>query len=277
MRIGGIGRIGGLGFARQGGGVSPYSAEATAYFAAMSSQPTETQKAAINARIAAIKATTGLWDKFDVLCFYDIHTEQAALINVKYPAGAFNQTNNGTTFTAFSGFKGGGAGQFIDSNYVPATNKINASQHSFSMGLWVYYSAGGIDRADCGVMSTTNTLLHSFRTSNSAMGAINTGTPVSAAVDGAIGLTVVSRTGNLGSPRIDLFRNTSTSLANNTAACGDLPDLKISICASRTSDTGALNPTSRGIKAFFIAAGFTGDDVAALYAAINDNPITAGA
>jgi hypothetical protein len=265
----------GLGLGSQRGGGVSYSDEAAAYFAAMAVQPSAAQRAAINARIVAIKARAGLWDKFDILCFYDIHAEQAALLNVKYPAGAFNQTNNGTTFTAFSGFKGGGTGQFIDTNYTPSTDKINASQHSFSMGLWVYESTEALDRSDCGVISTTDTLIHSYRVAGVAIGRINTGTPVSAAVANALGLTVVSRTGNAGAPRIDLYRNTSSSLANNTAACGDLPDLKISVCATRSSGTGAHNPTSRGIKAFFIASGFTGDDVAALYAAINSNPVIA--
>ena len=83
----------GLGLGLGSGGGGGYDAATVTYLAAMgANQPTAAQAAAINARIVAIKARTGLWDKLYALYFLDIHNAAAALINVKTQGHSTAQT-----------------------------------------------------------------------------------------------------------------------------------------------------------------------------------------
>lgn len=94
--------------ARAGPEIKPavYDAAATAYFAALSVQPTGTRKAYLNALIVGLKSD-GVWAKLTWLNLLAAHDAQAGLVNLIAPGTAL-ATSGGPAFTADRGYAGDG-------------------------------------------------------------------------------------------------------------------------------------------------------------------------
>lgn len=91
-----------------------FSPQAETLFAAMSPEPNDAQKAAINNFINAI---LGFWSKFDGLYVLHSYDSQPSLLNWKNPAQSA-VTVAGPVFTAYSGWQGDGVGAYIT---IPTT------------------------------------------------------------------------------------------------------------------------------------------------------------
>lgn len=91
-------------------GVS-YEAEASAYFAAMTSQPDDTRKGLINTLVAGLKAD-GVWPRLDWLCLFASHDAQSSCVNLINPAKSAAPTNS-PAFTADRGFSGDGSTSYV--------------------------------------------------------------------------------------------------------------------------------------------------------------------
>lgn len=118
--------------------VVSYAPQSITYFSAMETQMPSDKKAIINNRIKGL-VQNGIWNKLDVLYFFDVHTASAALINVKHP-GQFNATNISCSHNPYGGYTGGDNARYINTNYnlsssVPSSGK-QYSLNSASIGIW---------------------------------------------------------------------------------------------------------------------------------------------
>lgn len=124
-----------LSSARTGTSSGPtYSAEATALFARMSSQPDDTRKGLIDTFISGIVAAS-LWSKIDALYVFAAHDAQASLLNWK--GATYDASVVGTpTFTADRGYAAAAA-SYIDTNLVQNVGGTQYSQNSAIFGCYV--------------------------------------------------------------------------------------------------------------------------------------------
>jgi hypothetical protein len=102
-----------------------YSAEALALFARMPAQPTPTVQLLINKLIVDYK-NCGYWDLCDVIVKFNIYDAASGLLNLK--GNVCNATAvNSPTWTKYYGYKGSGAGAYVNTNYRPYSNGVNYS------------------------------------------------------------------------------------------------------------------------------------------------------
>lgn len=109
--------------------------EAAVFVAAMTVEPDEDRKQAIDTLVGALKAAS-VWDLLDFFHIYAAHAEQAALLNLVNP-GTYDATNNGATFTADQGFTGNGSGAYLGTGFTPSTAGGNMTQNSAHVGVWL--------------------------------------------------------------------------------------------------------------------------------------------
>lgn len=110
-----------------------YSPEATALFARMTVQPSTTLKELIDKTITDLK-TAGIWEITDKFHKWDLHTEQASLLDWKYAAQ--NATNvDGAVFTPKYGLATVQGANHIELNFIPATDCINGTLNDFGFSL----------------------------------------------------------------------------------------------------------------------------------------------
>jgi len=97
-----------------------YCAEAVALFARMEEQPSTALKELINKTIIDLK-TSGIWDKTDKFHKWDLHTDQASLLDWKNPELDAEVVGTNVTFTPASGVLTSSTGH-IELNYNPSTD-----------------------------------------------------------------------------------------------------------------------------------------------------------
>jgi hypothetical protein len=115
--------------------IPAYETEATSLFAAMSVQPSEARKTAINNLIVALKSAD-VWSSLDILYVMAAHDSQAGLLNWKNPSSFTLTGQSGApTFTTDRGYNGGGTSAF-STGYIPSTNGANLVQDSASHWCW---------------------------------------------------------------------------------------------------------------------------------------------
>lgn len=111
-----------------------YSAEATALFARMTTQPSAAEKAAYNACIVALK-DAGIWAKGDVLQVYAVHDSQAATLN--WLSTSYTATLvNAPSWTAYRGYTTNGTNNYVVTGLDPSAAP-QSTLNSMSMALWV--------------------------------------------------------------------------------------------------------------------------------------------
>lgn len=211
----GLGLEIGLGLtAGQGGGGAVYSAEATAYFTAMSSQPDATRKGLIDTLIAGLK-TDGVWSKLDLFYLLASHDAQSAGLNAKTPAANVITVTATCPFTTDRGYTSNGTTGYLDTNFNPATAGGNWTQNSASLFSWVNASSAtagpnctwGNNGLTLAVLPhLTGSILRGYANS----GAASFGTTASGA-----GSRCVSRTG---AALVDAQLNGATSGTTQTTA-----------------------------------------------------------
>lgn len=153
-------------------GVPPsggYSAEATAVFAAMPTQPDTTRKGVIDAAIVGLKAD-GVWSLLDMLQVYAAHTDCATGgVDWVVPSRVLTKTAT-PVFTVDRGYQTDGSTSYFDTGYNPSGSS-NFVQDSAFWGLWtrddIAITSGGsgwFDGTDGVVINPrTNTNVHSYR------------------------------------------------------------------------------------------------------------------
>jgi hypothetical protein len=119
-----------------------YSAEATALFAQMSSQPNATRKGHIDTLITAMK-TASIWTKFDFLYVMAAHDEQAGRLNWISPGTNTLTAVNSPTFTADQGFLGNGSNAHLTTGIaMNGTTLHTQNDASWVCGVYALGTAG---------------------------------------------------------------------------------------------------------------------------------------
>jgi len=96
--------------------------------------PSAAQQTLQNTLVTDLK-TAGVWDKLDL--FYVFATDgdsDYATLNWKTPTSFQTTKVNSPTFTSNEGYQGDGSSSYLDTNFIPNTNSIAASQNSISAG-----------------------------------------------------------------------------------------------------------------------------------------------
>jgi len=110
-----------------------YSPEATAFFARMTVQPTIALKQLVDKTITDLK-TAGIWDITDKLHKWDLHTEQASLLDWKN--AAYDATNvDGVVFTPKYGLTTTQYVNYVDLNFIPSTDCVNGTLNDFGFSI----------------------------------------------------------------------------------------------------------------------------------------------
>lgn len=155
------------------------NAEAETYVAAMSGEPDDTRKAAIDTYVGALK-TAGIWSELDALYLLAAHDEQAARLNLKAPASfAAINVGAGPAFVANRGFTGNGTSTALNTQFTPSTNGVNFIQDDASTWLWSLTNAQSA-AASCGAFGNRTDLVlraatdQTFSRMNSANALANT-------------------------------------------------------------------------------------------------------
>ena len=112
--------------------VNPYGPEATALFARMTDQPSTALKELIDKTISDLK-TAGIWDITDKFHKWDLHTEQASLLDWKN--AVHDASNNGATFTPKYGVTTVQNVSYVDLNFIPSTDCTYATLNDIGFSL----------------------------------------------------------------------------------------------------------------------------------------------
>ena len=126
------------------GAGAQYSPEATAYFAAMSTQPSNARKTLINNLIVGLVGD-GVWSKLDWLCLMAAHAEQAGRLNAVNPAKSLTAYNS-PTFTVDLGFTGNGTTAYLDIGEEPGASGNKFTQNAAHISVWKNSTNTGVCR-----------------------------------------------------------------------------------------------------------------------------------
>jgi len=239
----------GIGVTR-GGGVGVYQftdADAEAYVAAMTTQPTNARKAAIDASFTRMKART-YWPKLDWLSFPASHDTQAGRINQKNPAQIAAVTGS-PTFVADQGFYSNISGVGgLNTGVNPATAGGAFTQNSAHMGVWNftdYANNGAIKEMEAGNAQIWSHYAPYFYCRANAGGLLQI-----QPIDGvALGHRAWSRTGNLATA---LFSDGIKVLTDTTTA------------SAAVSSANVVSASPRGVMAMHFGGGLSDAEMAEL-------------
>ncbi|QIG66850.1 hypothetical protein EVB41_020 [Rhizobium phage RHph_TM3_14A] len=194
---------------------SAYHADATAYFAAMTTQETTDVKNRIDAFIKTL-VEVKKWDKFEVVHFGALATQQAALIDM---TGRHVLSANGSpAFVAGVGFDPDGVDDYINFGFNPSsTSGLRITQTTLSVMAFIL-DEGQETNALMGTLSATtpSVSLVPRNTSDTATTRLNDGTSLNGANTTAVGFMLAVRNGSTKT----LFKNRTQIATASTAATG---------------------------------------------------------
>lgn len=201
-------------------GDSSYSAESTAFFARMATDPGETRKGVYNTFINALKtgAVSGsnIWAKLDIIYLLAAHEESTGLLNLK--GATYNATKTGTlTFTADEGFLGDGATGYLDTGLADNAGGVNWSQDSAFLAAYVNVESAGTTIPVVGTSGTSNQALLVPLQSGTGRARIHVGANavVTPSVANRLGWTIGNRSS---STDLVAMRDTVTGASQTTAS-----------------------------------------------------------
>jgi hypothetical protein len=117
------------------GSAPQFSANSTAFFARLTTQPTNSNKVYYD-RFVSMLVQTGVWAKLDAL--YISAAQDTATANTNLISSSWPLTAHGSpTFAAYAGYSGvSGASTYLDTGFDPTSGSPNYTQNSAS--LFVY-------------------------------------------------------------------------------------------------------------------------------------------
>lgn len=242
---------------------APYSAEATAYFAAMSVQPDATRKSALDTLISSLK-TGGVWAKLDWLTVHAAHDEQAARVNAVNPAQVAS-VGVAPTFTTDRGYTGNGTTQYLNTGWNASTAAGKFTQNDCSMGVWCGTDVSSGAQYDCGNGNATINARSGTNTALTVQSAAGSSTVLSPAT--SVGFTSWTRTSSTAGTA---YKNGASMGAISTTSA-TLRNATFLICAANTSTTGTVtagNFSTRRIQALCWGSQLSGAEQLALYNAL---------
>ena len=195
--------------------VAEYTAESTAYFAAMTVQPDATRKGVIDALISGLKSD-GLWAKLDLLYLLGAHDAQAARLNVKNPGTNNLSAVNSPTFTTDRGYAGDAVSAYLDTGMAQnATVQATQNSHSQHFGIQAKHAAANSQHYIGTTAAGSPNLVRIDRTGSEMLYVrANNGSEqmASSAVEGVFSSSRTSATG------FKVYRGGSVTLNDTTSA-----------------------------------------------------------
>ncbi|MDK4730531.1 hypothetical protein, partial [Rhizobium phaseoli] len=192
-----------------------YDTDAATYFAAMTAQESTDVKNRIDAFIKVMRAIKK-WDKFEVIHFGALATQQAALIDM---TGRHTLTASGSpAFVAGVGFDPDGVDDYIDLGFNPnTTGSLRITQTTLSVMAFIL-DEGQETNALMGTLSATtpSVSLVPRNTSDTATTRLNDATSLNGANTTAVGFMLAVRNGSTKT----LFKNRTQIATASTAATG---------------------------------------------------------
>lgn len=114
---------------------SSYNAEYDTVLASYATVPHDTIKTIQNTLVEQL-VDSGYWARMDVLYIFANDDGTDALIDWITPDSTATNIHS-TAFTAWQGFQGDGANDYIESNYNPNTDNIHYSLNSATVGIYL--------------------------------------------------------------------------------------------------------------------------------------------
>lgn len=241
-----------------------YSAEATAYFAAMSVQPDATRKSALDTLISSLK-TGGVWAKLDWLTVHAAHDEQAARVNAVNPAQVAS-VGVAPTFTTDRGYTGNGTTQYLNTGWNASTAGGKFTQNDCSMGVWCGTDVTASGQYDLGNSNATICARSGTGSPMTAQSA--SGSTITLPASTSVGFTSWSRTGSTAGVAYKNGAALGTAISSTSTTLRNAPFL---IGAANTSTTGTVTAGSfstRRNQAVCWGSQLSGAEQLALYNAL---------
>lgn len=251
-------------------GAPLYSAEASAYFAAMGVQPDDTRKGLIDNLIVSLK-NAGVWAQLSWLALHASHSQQSGRINLKNPAQIATAVNS-PTFTVDRGFTGDGATSYLNSGWNPATHGGGVyTQNDAHVGVWVGTVSGG-NKIDVGVRDVTSIRVNVFGSTGNMCGNSTTISNYASSGNAAQWVGWTRNDGTVMYP----FRNGArqASTASTTSA---LVGNNFGICSGISTANVMSQPSNHRVQATHWGANLTEAQITALYTALNTYMTAIGA
>lgn len=238
-----------------------YSTEATALFARMTSQPSNSRKTAIDNLIVALK-NGGVWAKCDGIWVPASHDEQAACLNWKVDANTAILSSTAPTFTSDRGFTTNGTTSYVDYN-LAVDGGGQYAQNSATLALWCNTAGMQADgtAALAASLGTGQVGLNPRASSGVIASRVNsTSATTGANQTTGVGLAAVSRTS---STAVQHYKDGAASGGVGSATSSALPGGRFNSGRGRGSST--FNYTAVGVAATVIGSAFTAAEHAALF------------
>ena len=236
-----------------------WTTQSVAYFAAQPTVMPTSYKIEADRRIK-ILVDSGVWDKIDILYFWDMDSEANSLVNVK-GVSAFNAEVVGDMIHIPKvGFYGSGG--YINTNWNPST-AVNFEQNSASFG-WCKTSIGFMDGHNAGAFDGTRAI-QAIGPSNNVGGflreiylnAITSFTPVGLDKTGLNRWNHIVRTA---SNKIKYYNNNTIeeSVTNNS---NGLPNQPLFVFSTNDRGNQGTLPLISDQSIFYTAGGLSTDEV----------------
>ncbi len=228
---------------------SVYGPEASALFARMSVQPSDSRKMIISETIYQLQVA-GIWNKLDIIYFTAAHDSQSAGLNWKSTENTITAINS-PLFTTDRGYSGNGTTNYVNTNYNPLTG-ITWTQNSASFGI---YSRTNItENKSSGAANGSGTgLALGFRNTSNQIGSrINSlvGDNLIVSNSDSRGLFVVNRSSSTAQ---QVYKN-GIQLSANTATSQAVNSLSLYVLANNVAGVASLF-SSFEAAAIFCGAG----------------------
>lgn len=250
--------------------VSPYSPEASAYFSAMSTQPSDARKVLIDTCISSL-VSAGVWAKLDWLSLFASHDAQAARLNAVTPSQSMTEVNS-PTFLTDRHYVGNGTSSYLNSGWNPLTASApKFTQNNHSMGAWCRNDVSSFSQSELGHTTRATLVARSslVATVYAASGSSNFTLPVAT----SIGFTAWSK---LNSTQVRGYKN-GTAIATNTVTSSALYNQPFFALAASTSVGAGGSFSTRQVAALFWGSQLSDSEHQALYNAVNTYLVAVGA
>lgn len=207
-----------------------YDPAAQALFAVLSTQPSDTIKAAINTAIVDLK-TINAWDDYDRLWpFGAMPTSADSLIDWKNPSGLPLVIVNSPVFTAYSDWQGDASSARLRTQYTPSTDAVKFTANDASISLWSLTDAT-VSTIELGNVTSSPRAEMSVKWADgNSYAAVNSPTEVFIAVADSLGFYIGQRRA---SNDLRLFKN-GVQIATSAIASAGLPTQEQWVCASNS-------------------------------------------
>lgn len=243
-------------------GSANYHPSAQAYFAAMTTQPTEARAGLLNTLIAGLNSD-GIWAKLDWFGVSAAHASQSVQVNAVTPSQALTPVS-APTFTTDRGISSDGAASYYNTGWNPTTASSPKFQRdSAHMGVWINTNVSSSAQTDIGAQ---------WRSSIQARASANVQVYQNANVPQTTALPVATSVGHTcwtrsGASVVDLFKD-GVSIGSGTTASSPLSNVPFFVCAINNAGSPAQFSTRR-IAVFHWGAALNSTEVAALRGRLN--------